>query len=214
MGRLLDAALDRLEKAHQGAPFPHETTHLPGGSDALRTAAPSHPTGTAAAEGTGTALMRADATIRQGIVTTKGDILGYSSAPDRLPGGHTGQVLFYNNDAALGFQWGIPTERPGQITSNQDDYPASNGQPGLWLLSTDASRDITGVDANQNGIDGLIVTIINVGANDLVLKHENAGSLAVNRLLCPGAADLTLHANEGAELIYDGTILEWRVFAK
>ena len=72
---------------------------------AVETASPANPTGTAAQEGTGTALMRADATILQGIVTTKGDVLGFAAVPARIPVGANGQVLTSNSATALGVQW-------------------------------------------------------------------------------------------------------------
>lgn len=71
----------------------------------VETAAPSNPTGTAPAEGTGTSLMRADATIQQGIVTTKGDLLGYSTVPERVPVGANGTVLMADSTQALGVRY-------------------------------------------------------------------------------------------------------------
>lgn len=72
---------------------------------AVDTGAPTNPTGTAADEGTGTALMRADATIQQGIVTTKGDLLGYSTVPARVPISTNGFVLTADSAQALGLKW-------------------------------------------------------------------------------------------------------------
>lgn len=72
---------------------------------AVETGAPSHPTGTAASEGSGTALMRADATIQQGIVTTKGDLLGHSTVPARVAVGLDGQVLTAEAAQATGVKW-------------------------------------------------------------------------------------------------------------
>jgi hypothetical protein len=71
------------------------------------TAAPSNPTGTAASEGTGTSLMRADATIQQGIVTTKGDLLGYSTVPARVAVGTDTHVLTADSSVALGLKWAV-----------------------------------------------------------------------------------------------------------
>jgi hypothetical protein len=71
----------------------------------VETFAPSHPTGIAPSEGTGTRLMRADATIQQGIVTTKGDVLTYSSVPARLPVGSDGQVLTADSAQTTGLKW-------------------------------------------------------------------------------------------------------------
>lgn len=44
---------------------------------AVETTTPPNPTGPVASEGTGTALMRADATIKQGIVVARGELLGH-----------------------------------------------------------------------------------------------------------------------------------------
>lgn len=70
-----------------------------------QTAAPSNPTGTAAAEGTGASLMRADATIKQGIVTNKGDVLTFSTVPARLGVGADGLVLTAASGEATGLKW-------------------------------------------------------------------------------------------------------------
>lgn len=58
----------------------------------VETAAPSNATGVAASEGTGTALMRADATIRDIILATA------AAEPD-------GHVLQSNSGEALGVEW-------------------------------------------------------------------------------------------------------------
>lgn len=72
----------------------------------VNTAAPSNPTGTAAAEGSGAALMRADATIQQGIVTTKGDLLTHSATvPARLPVGANGTFLQADSAETTGLKW-------------------------------------------------------------------------------------------------------------
>lgn len=100
------------------------------------------------------------------------------------------------------------TYTPIQITANQNDY-AQPETPGIWRLSTDAARDITGISYSN---DGELIRIVNVGSNNLVLKHQNAGSRAENRLICTGAADITLAANEAAIGWYDEITLRWRIF--
>jgi hypothetical protein len=75
----------------------------------IATAAPSNPTGTAASEGTGNSFMRADATVQQGIVTTKGDILGYSTVPARVPVGTNDHLLTADSTQALGVKWAAIT---------------------------------------------------------------------------------------------------------
>lgn len=94
-----------------------------------------------------------------------------------------------------------------QITSDQNDYNPGLGM--FYRLSTDASRNITGLAVNQ--IDGQVCEIWNIGSFDIVLKHEDAASTAVNRFLCHGSADITLTPNNIAILRYDSTSTRWRV---
>lgn len=96
---------------------------------------------------------------------------------------------------------------PAQITANQDNY--APGVSWLYRLSTDASRDITGLAISQ--VDGQFVRFCNVGSNNIVLKHQDTNSTAANRFLCGGAADITLAADEQAEGWYDATTSRWRV---
>src|SRR5262245_23374625 len=54
---------------------------------------------------------------------------------------------------------------PSQITSNQDDYnPTGLSTASTLRLSTDASRNITGL---QGGADGRIITVVNVGSQNI-----------------------------------------------
>jgi hypothetical protein len=101
---------------------------------------------------------------------------------------------------------------PAQITSNQNDYNPTGFNNGgapygasILRLSTDASRDITGL---VGGLSGRLLIIQNVGTNNIVLKHEDAGSTAANRFAI--GADLTLAADEGLMLWYDNTTQRWR----
>lgn len=98
---------------------------------------------------------------------------------------------------------------PAQITSNQNNYDAqSNERAPVWRMSSDASRDITGLTYSW---DGALIYWVNVGANNIVIKHEDANSTAANRFLCSTGADITLSANKMAMLWYDTTSDRWRV---
>lgn len=103
---------------------------------------------------------------------------------------------------------------PSQITSDQNNY--SVPVTGYFIrLSTDASRTLTGLVFTGGGVgDGQVHLLVNVGANDLVLAHENASSTAGNRFLCSTGASITLSANQAADLIYDSTTARWRVFKR
>ncbi|MCK5563705.1 MAG: hypothetical protein KAJ07_00525 [Planctomycetes bacterium] len=98
---------------------------------------------------------------------------------------------------------------PSQITANQDDYnPTGLSTSSTLRLSTDASRDITGL---AGGADGRILLIHNIGSNDIVLKDEDASSTAGNRFALN--ADVTVLADNLVILQYDSTSARWRVVA-
>lgn len=98
---------------------------------------------------------------------------------------------------------------PATITANQNDYnPAGLSTARILRLATDASRNITGLTALNNGQR---LTLRNGGAFDLVLVHESGSSSAANRFSCPGAANLTLNTCDGVEIWYDGAVSRWAV---
>lgn len=122
----------------------------------------------------------------------------------------------YEDSAGNTFQNGAGVTNqvtPAQLTANANNYnPAGWKGSERVRVSSDASRDITGALAIPTGPRG-VKTVINIGANDVVLKHADGGSSAGNQFLCPGGVDLTLAAGEAAQLIYDTTDVDWRVFA-
>jgi hypothetical protein len=97
---------------------------------------------------------------------------------------------------------------PAQITANTDNWaPTNHEKTRIFRLSTDASRNLTGL---QGGVNGRRITISNVGAQNLVFVHD-ATSTAANRFLCPGSVNFTLNANDSIDLWYDGTSSRWRL---
>jgi hypothetical protein len=95
---------------------------------------------------------------------------------------------------------------PSQITSNQNDYNPTGLHHNLHIrINSDASRDITGVVA---GINGEMLVLHNVGAFNIVLRDENAGSSAANRFALN--ADITLAPDQSIWLWYDSTSSRWR----
>lgn len=99
---------------------------------------------------------------------------------------------------------------PAQLTANTDDYnPTGLATCSTIRLSTDASRNLTGIVAQQLGT---IIILNNVGSQDLVLKHD-VTSTAANRFYCPNSADFTIKPNGSATIRYDGTSSRWRVIA-
>jgi hypothetical protein len=111
--------------------------------------------------------------------------------------------------AGLEFYIGGAIISPAQITATQNNYnPTGLGTARILRLTSDASRDITGIAAAGNG--GQVITIINVAAQDIVLKYLNGGSSSANQIVTPGAGDLTLGAGDAATLFYDITSSLWR----
>lgn len=98
---------------------------------------------------------------------------------------------------------------PSQITSNQNNYdPNGLATASSLRLSTDASRDITGI---ARGSDGRILLIHNIGSQNIVLKDESGSSTAANRFALNG--DVTIAPDVSVELQYDSTSSRWRCVA-
>ena len=99
-----------------------------------------------------------------------------------------------------------------QITANQNDYTGTDGSntcsSKLTLrISSDASRNITGLSCSQ--AEGDIRVLHNVGAQNIVLTNQDAGSTAGNRFLF-GGGDMTLAADTSVTIRYDGVASRWR----
>lgn len=130
-----------------------------------------------------------------------------------LTGNQTATVgavgLDFNGDiTALNFRGA--TVSPAQITSNQNNYNPGTSAENI-RLSSDASRNITGLafDAVQSAGDTRFIQ--NVGSFNIVLVHQSASSTAGNRFLSPTGADITLTPNAVAYLKYDATTARWRI---
>ena len=99
---------------------------------------------------------------------------------------------------------------PTQLIANTNDYAPTNFATAAVLrLSTDASRNITGLAA---GSDGRLIIIHNIGSFDIVLTNEDALSIASNRFVF--GSNHTIVPNESVILLYDATSLRWRMAAK
>lgn len=95
---------------------------------------------------------------------------------------------------------------PPQVTSNQNDYnPAGLSGASLLSITTDASRSITGL---QGGANGRHMYIYNVGAQNIVLEHQDAGSSAANRFVNATGADITLTPGQIIHYVYFSS--RWR----
>lgn len=98
---------------------------------------------------------------------------------------------------------------PTQIAANTNDYaPTGLSTASRLRLSTDASRNLTGI---TGGVDGRLLFLVNVGTNPLVLKDASTSSTAGNRF--DFGADVTLAGKQTAVVQYDATDSRWKMLA-
>jgi hypothetical protein len=144
--------------------------------------------------------------------------ISISTAGDWVPTGNGTQSLGTSGSRFLNLWTGGlagQSQSPAQITANQGNYNSGSNNY-LQRLSTDASRTINGWNpGNASPLEGQLMLIVNVGSNDLVLAHDSASSTNTDRrFLCSTGADITLTANQAADVLYDKTTLRWRVFKR
>lgn len=168
------------------------------------------------ADGTGGATVQSsNITLSDGNTFTSPDYMAFSN-------GGGGYNTAFNHGAYIVayllanrfniYALALNSDTPAQITANQNDYSIVYSSV-LHRLSSDASRNITGMVQNLSAANGGDLKILlNVGANDIVLTHQDALSAAANRFLCSTGANITLSANQAALCWYDSTTGRWRVF--
>lgn len=105
---------------------------------------------------------------------------------------------------------------PAQITANQNDYQPSGGEnAGLWRISSDAARNVTGLYMGSAvGVPlfpgGARITLTNVGSFTITLTHEDALSVARNRFHFSTGANRALASDQSVDIFWDGTTQRWR----
>lgn len=109
-------------------------------------------------------------------------------------------------DVAGGFGFRQTTKT--QITGNQNDYAI--GSQSSFLMSSDASRNVTGL---TGGSDGKHIEIFNTGAQNIVFTHQDGASVAANRFLFSTGGNITVLPNGSISLRYDSTAQRWRDIA-
>jgi hypothetical protein len=99
---------------------------------------------------------------------------------------------------------------PAQITADQNNYnPTGLATARHVRITSDALRNLTGLVAQPTGT---VLTLWNVGLNDIVLKHNSGNSSGANIFACPGLADFTLNTSDAVDIRYDESGF-WRVKA-
>jgi len=81
----------------------------------------------------------------------------------------------------------------------------------ILFMSGFAAADFTGIAGGVSGRQIWVVTSP-ASAASLTLRHENAGSLAANRITCATGADIVVTATKAVQMIYDGNSSRWLAF--
>lgn len=136
-----------------------------------------------------------------------GDIVLLNQTVESLQGIGVVDAPVHTTTLRVGKDWGLTGQINISITGNQNDWnPTGFATASHILLTSDASRNITGLVAPSYPRR---VLIENVGVNNWVIKGQDAGSTAANRV---AGSDVTVAPGQGIEIIYDPTVMtRWLV---
>ncbi len=121
------------------------------------------------------------------------------------------KVFAVNVNGGLGLRHITPTALSGTV----NNYAGCTTTPICRIDGGAADRDVTGIVPGYNSAyeasQSELFFVCNIGTtNNLVLKHENAGSSAANRFTFNGATDRNVLPRSCRTLIYDRTSQLWR----
>lgn len=129
----------------------------------------------------------------------------------RAKGSGTDASAALYSDGAQGWQLKRASVGTFPLTSvgNIDDLNFSNAR--VIRMNNATLATIRGLVA---GVDGQLITIINIGSSVVLLAHQNAGSIAANRLNnLATSASTPLAAGGSATYEYDVTSAYWRMIS-
>ena len=93
------------------------------------------------------------------------------------------------------------------MTATENDYDVGTGAFIRVSCSFAGGRSISGL---VGGSDGRMITVINVGVENITMKSNNVGSIAANRLRNRDNADFIIPTHGSASYIYDEVDSRWR----
>tara|TARA_R110000765_G_scaffold426630_2_gene543000 strand:- start:71 stop:1621 length:1551 start_codon:yes stop_codon:yes gene_type:complete len=93
------------------------------------------------------------------------------------------------------------------MTATESDYDVGTGAFIRVSCSFVGGRSISGL---VGGSDGRMITVINVGVENITMKSNNVGSIAANRLRNRNNADFIIPTHGSASYIYDEVDSRWR----
>lgn len=88
-----------------------------------------------------------------------------------------------------------------------NDYAGADGASFARLTGGAGGSSITGI---ANGVDGRLLVLLNVGADNVTLTHQDAASAAANRIITGTGLSVTMTTDDIVILIYDATTARWR----
>jgi hypothetical protein len=95
------------------------------------------------------------------------------------------------------------------VNGGWPNYPRDNSS----VVIFEGGGSLTGM---ADGQDGVVVYVFNgyptgaTASGNLIIQHENASSIATNRIMTPNGTDFPI-GEGGVALIYDGNKQRWRV---
>ena len=90
--------------------------------------------------------------------------------------------------------------------------PSNSTREWARVTGNATTSTITGIDSTAVQ-DGDEFTLTNVGAETILISHEDAGSAAANRIITPDGNSYVLSERRTAQLRYDDTTSRWRVIS-
>jgi hypothetical protein len=155
------------------------------------------------------------------VLTTKGDLWGYTTTDARVPVGANNYLLTADSTQATGLRW-TQSIQPAQLpyavvtdtlVADQNDYnPAGlSTAVQLRLTATGATRYITGLTISGSaGTPNLSeLKITNIGTLNIILRHQSGLSAAANQFSFDGK-DMVLLPGQNCTVWYDWTAALWR----
>ncbi len=150
---------------------------------------------------------------------TIGDMLYASGTTtlSKLAVGTTNQVLGTNAGVPAWTQNGATitntSATPTALSTGTNDYAIGASQTYIRLNNTSGSAiNFTGID--HTGVsDGRNITLVNIGADPIVVKHQSGLSSSGNKIDLPGGADIILSARGTATFIYDSALGYWELLS-
>lgn len=98
---------------------------------------------------------------------------------------------------------------PDTLTTDVNNY-ALSGAGVARLATSSGTVAITGIESSSPGDVRLL---INVGTNNLTLKHASTSSSAANRFLAPNNIDYIVAPGDSVAILYDGADSRWRIMS-